>query len=432
MAKINIQDLASALVEQMKLNTKDASLFVSTMFDIVQTHLEEDKIVKIKGLGTFKIIDVDDRESVNVNTGERVLIEGHGKITFTPDSLMKELVNKPFSQFETVVLNEGVDFDDAPSTDDEAQESVEDDNSTMPLVDFGERAPEFIPEIGIDPESEQKPKVEDETDQEWVIEPVDSTPQVEVSAPATEETPAVIEHERGEKEERRLEEEEEEPIEDEYETHESKGKKWLTIILACLLGVGIGYILGNSFPYTQNDQYLDMILAEEAATTPESPKTVVAKPDTTQSVAVADSVKQQTEPAAKAEVQPEAKPEAQADAKPEVKPEVKTVIKPEVKSEAKPETKPAADPSNGIHEQYAAKDARVRLGGWIIVGTDKVVKVKEGETLTKISRRHFGPDMECYIEVYNNLTKSSQLKVGQEIKIPKLVIKKKKTVQNTN
>lgn len=113
MGKISLQDLASVLVERWHLGKKEASMFVNEMFFVIQKSLDEDKIVKVKGLGTFKIIDVDDRESVDVNTGDRVLIEGHGKITFTPDALMKELVNKPFSQFETVVLNEGVDFNDA-------------------------------------------------------------------------------------------------------------------------------------------------------------------------------------------------------------------------------------------------------------------------------------------------------------------------------
>ena len=112
MGKVSIQELAALLVDRAGLNKKEATTFIGAIFDLVQQALETEKIVKIKGLGTFKIIDVDDRESVNVNTGERVLIEGHGKITFAPDSIIKELVNKPFSQFDTVVLNDGVDFDD--------------------------------------------------------------------------------------------------------------------------------------------------------------------------------------------------------------------------------------------------------------------------------------------------------------------------------
>ena len=112
MGKITIQEIATKLTEQNGLSKKEATLFVNMMFETIREAVEQDKAVKVKGLGTFKIIDVDDRESVNVNTGERVLIEGHNKITFTPDVLMKELVNKPFSQFETIVLNDGVDFKD--------------------------------------------------------------------------------------------------------------------------------------------------------------------------------------------------------------------------------------------------------------------------------------------------------------------------------
>ena len=112
MGKVTIQEIASKLIAQNGLSKKEATLFINMMFETIREALERDKMVKVKGLGTFKIIDVESRESVNVNTGERVLIEGHNKITFTPDALMKELVNKPFSQFETVVLNEGVDFKD--------------------------------------------------------------------------------------------------------------------------------------------------------------------------------------------------------------------------------------------------------------------------------------------------------------------------------
>ena len=134
MGKISIQDLSSVLVEKRGLSKKDASNFITEMFDIVQQELEKDKIFKIKGLGTFKIIDVDDRESVNVNTGERVLIEGHGKITFTPDSLMKELVNKPFSQFETVVLNDGVEFEEPKE---EAAEPLDTSNADPSSMEGG-------------------------------------------------------------------------------------------------------------------------------------------------------------------------------------------------------------------------------------------------------------------------------------------------------
>ena len=144
MGKISLIELAAVLSKKYGLNKKVATRFVSKMFDIIQKSLEQDKTVKIKGLGTFKIIDVDARESVNVNTGERVLIEGHYKITFTPDTMMKELVNKPFSQFETVVLNDGVDFEDAVASEslvsDSDEEPSTESSRVMPLVEFSDHS----------------------------------------------------------------------------------------------------------------------------------------------------------------------------------------------------------------------------------------------------------------------------------------------------
>ena len=112
MAKTAIQLITSALAKQHNLSAADAATFVDAFFDIISSELKNGNQVKIKGLGTFKVQAVKPRESVNVNTGERVLIEGHDKISFTPDAVMKELVNKPFSQFETVVINDGVDTEE--------------------------------------------------------------------------------------------------------------------------------------------------------------------------------------------------------------------------------------------------------------------------------------------------------------------------------
>ena len=112
METMTLQELAQSLADSKKLELSVARSFVSTMFDVIRIAIERDKLVKVKGLGTFKLIEVGARESVSVNSGERVLLSSYGKITFTPDSIMKEIVNKPFSQFETVVLNDGVEFDD--------------------------------------------------------------------------------------------------------------------------------------------------------------------------------------------------------------------------------------------------------------------------------------------------------------------------------
>ena len=119
--KITIQDIANSLKEKQGLTKKDAELFVKSMFDIMKEALASDKYVKVKGLGTFKLTEVESRESINVNTGERFEIQGHTKISFTPDTTLKEQINKPFSHFETVILNDGVDFEDIPTENLEPQ-----------------------------------------------------------------------------------------------------------------------------------------------------------------------------------------------------------------------------------------------------------------------------------------------------------------------
>ena len=127
MDKLTIQEISRVLVEKNGLSQQEASRFVQELFATIQQGLETDRVVKVKGLGTFKMINVEARESVSVRTGERVMIESHTKVTFTPDTVMRELVNKPFSQFETVVLKDGVDFEDTESVEEPA-------TPEMPLV----------------------------------------------------------------------------------------------------------------------------------------------------------------------------------------------------------------------------------------------------------------------------------------------------------
>ncbi|MBR1548489.1 MAG: HU family DNA-binding protein, partial [Prevotella sp.] len=131
MGKLTIQDIARILTERDGLEQREANRFASEMFAVIQQYLETDHLAKVKGLGTFKIIDVDARESVSVRTGERVVIDGHSKITFTPDAVMRELVNKPFSQFDTVVLNDGVEFDDIPNESADAKQQEPDDDEQL-------------------------------------------------------------------------------------------------------------------------------------------------------------------------------------------------------------------------------------------------------------------------------------------------------------
>jgi nucleoid DNA-binding protein/LysM repeat protein len=461
MGKISIQDLSSVLVEKRGLTKKEASNFISEMFDIVQQELEKDKLVKIKGLGTFKIIDVDDRESVNVNTGERVLIEGHGKITFTPDSLMKELVNKPFSQFETVVLNDGVEFEE-PKEEVAEPQDTDADPSSMALVDFGlgnvkadlssfpviednikkgdESAEKLAVEepvaeepVAKEPAAKQtaaekpiveEPVVEEKVEKQPVVEKkVEKQPVVEEPAaeePAKEEpvTKEPVIEESIEEEpvaEEPAKEPAEEPVEEpvaeesapdeigdeevsyDDEEESSGSKSWLWALIGCVVGLVCGYLLGNYFPF---------------GASPKSPEQQVtpAKPAVEQkeNIVSIDSLEDVGEPVeAAAPAQEPAKAAEPAKAEP-----------------AKEVAKPAADATDEFSAKYAAKDNRVRLGAYHIVGTDKVVKAKEGQTLAKISRTYLGPDMECYLEVYNDMKASDVLKAGQEVKIPKLVWKK--------
>ena len=483
MGKISIQDLAQVLVERKGLNKRDAAIFASAMFDIIQTNLEKDKVVKIKGLGTFKIIDVDDRESVNVNTGERVLIEGHNKITFTPDALMKELVNKPFSQFETVVLNDGVDFEDMnPVAEPTVETNDPNDPANMPLVDFGageehpvinvvdEEIPEWViepvvkaperpavtePEIITlgeapkpEPEPEPEPIVEPEPEPivepepEPIVEPepiIEEEPVVEQepeSEPVVEPEPEPIVEPEPEPEpesepEPEVEsepevEEEPEPEDEEPETPSSNGgNKWLIALLACLLGLAGGYVFGNLFPWSQDVKVEKAVPASKPAPVAE-PIDSVAPADTIKPVPVATPAEKPAD-IKPAETKP-AEPKPASATKPAAtEPAEKPVAKP-VEQKPAPAAKPEEKTETTVQlDKYQKMDNRVRYGAYRIVGTAQEVKVREGDNLKKIANRTLGPDMECYIEVYNGMNSKTELKAGQTIKIPKLELKKKKS-----
>lgn len=398
MGKVTIQDICKVLVERKGLSKKDASNFVNMMFDTIQQGLERDLLVKVKGLGTFKIIDVDSRESVNVNTGERVLIEGHNKITFVPDALMKELVNKPFSQFETVVLNDGVDFDD-----------VTGDSPSAPLVDFGADGshrdnPILLGEI----ETPKEPAVP--------MDQVTSNDSVASNPTESDMEESVFKNDN-----------------DGYKRDSSNGKKWPYIVVACLIGLAGGYLMGNYFPFTSHQSVIQKVVEAQAVQTVKEIQAQTVKEIQAAQAVVPPVEKDSTDLKALAEEPkvelPAAEPEAE-----KVKPAetVEKKISELAGTKIQPEKQPAP-----IEEQrrfrkkdkYAAMDARVRYGAYRIVGLAQTVRANKGETVFKISRRMLGPDMECYVEVYNNLKASTPLREGQEIRIPKLELKKKKKAQ---
>lgn len=356
MERLSMQELAAVLVTKSGLKKKDAERFASVMFEVVKDGLAEDRQVKIKGLGTFKVIEIDSRESVDVNTGERVLIEGHDKITFMPDATMKEIVNKPFSQFETVVLNDGVEFDDDLEQDAE---------------------PEVEPELNPKPEPVQEEPVQEE--------PAPLLDFIDVQEEQIEE---------------HIEDQPAEAIEEDYsdDGDTSSWKNWIWWLLGILLAFGAGFWLGR---FTGGLTEVSDVVVDKPMAVDSVKKDTVAVDTLKTDTLKADSF---VRPTVKTDTMvPRPIPDKQ-----EKSVEPKTV-EPEV--------------------DYGQMDARVRTGAYRIVGTAQQVKVRAGETLKRISTRYLGPDMECYVEVYNSLKPNAMLKEGQTLKIPKLELKKKKKQQ---
>ena len=399
MERISIQELAAVLVTKSGLKKKEAERFATVMFDVVKEGLSADRQVKIKGLGTFKVIDIDSRESVDVNTGERMVIEGHDKITFTPDATMKELVNKPFSQFETVVLADGVDF--TGDEDEELEVDIENDMEPEPepvgtpvLIEEPETVEETVEEAVEEPVEE--PAEEPESEPEAIEAPEPEPVQEEV-IPLLDFIDSAEEQHSDEMpdEEEPEEEEEEEDDEDEDEYSSSSGKRWIWWLLLSLIAFGAGFLLGRHTGESASPAVIDAwtvdSIDEDTLAADTAKKDTLAKP-------VADTP---------------------AKAKPDAKPD--TIV---------PRPKPDDEKTKDAYKQYNFNDARVRTGAYRIIGTAQEVKVKKGETLKRISARHLGPGMECYVEAYNELKPGAMLKEGQTLKIPQLELKKKKKKQS--
>lgn len=386
MNKLTLNNIAKVLVEKNGLEPKEAMMFTTAMFDLIHDRLNEEGIVKVKGLGTFKMIRVEARESINVRTGERVLIDSHAKITFTPDAVMKELVNKPFSQFETVVLNDDVEFTDMKSeeTTDETNNS-EQSESLVDVVSEGgtpEPAPEPAPEPVAEPTPEPAPVVAPEPVAEVAPEP---TP---VVAPEpTREVPEPTVPSADEESEENTSAVQTCYEEDEEESHWHRNIGWAFLILVLMAASAVGGYLYGVGQIPSQTAMADTVSA------------VKVNPVVTDTL-VNDSLK-----ADSVAVKTEAKHEDKA------------------ASEEQPQEKT----SQNLHDKYAEMDARVRTGAYKITGLDREVKVRAGDNLKRIARRELGSDdMVCYIEVFNKMNASAELKEGQTIKIPALKLKKKK------
>ena len=398
MGKLTIQEIAKILVEKNKLTVKEANQFAALVFEVIQEGLDTEGQVKVKGLGTFKKIQVEARESVSVRTGERVMIDSHAKITFTPDALMKELVNKPFSQFETVILNDGVEFEDLADdlTEEELLELDSMENTEEEATQQVSKEQEVVPEETVATSAETT-NTSAETEKSSVETTNTSAETETVVRPLMDIVDNTIEQE-----DEKPEIEEEDDEDEENEEEEEGGSSWKKVVgyvlLTLLLMAASAYA---GFWYGQQHATKDVDDATDVENVTDSIEVIEVD---SADVLDMSSVEQ---------------PSVEKPAE-----EQSAVEKPQTKTEPE-QAKQTEEP---FWKKYEAMDARVRTGAYHIVGTDREVKVRAGETLSKISRRELGEGMSCYIEVYNGLKGNSELKEGQVIKIPKLKWKIKRSI----
>ena len=446
MAKI--QDLAKYLSAKHKIQQKEAERFLTAVVDVLNDGLHYEKLVKVKGLGTFKVIDVKNRESVDVNTGERILIEGRPKITFTPDAVMKDLVNKPFAQFETVVLNEGVTFDNLPE---ESEVPLADEPEPQPEIEqlMEEKpAPEPVPEeeqpeeIIIPQENESEPvaplaempvaevpepETPEETPEEEVALPESpEAPQGEPATPATPappETPENLEKLGNLGNLGNLEnleklgnlenlEEPASPTQEPLEAAPKSSKSWIGWLLGMVAVGAAMYFLG----YHNGRQAVGIM--EESQVIAEGTTQV----EETQ--APVDTIEKDAEAEKAAAQAAAAKAKADSIAQAEAYAKAEAAKKAAYEAEVKKQQEEALAQEKAT-DSKTLNNARniVRTGAYNIVGTQQSVIVRKGQTLEKLSKMYLGPGMEVYVMVHNGVTEAKE---GSTLKIPKLQVKKKR------
>lgn len=476
MSKNSLNGLADKLAEKSGLSQIEAELFIRKMFDVCHQGLAADKIVKMRWLGTFKVTSVKERESVDVNTGERIVIEGRDKISFTPDNILKEIVNKPFAQFETVIVNDGVDFE---SIDKKYEDSLEDEEQEeslekpKPIIEVVEPTETPLPDV-VSEETTQAEAVSSSEpttsgvidfldvpenpseDSSVVVVGEDSTiePQTTVSQEVpTDEIPSSVSDDiqadsREENSNAEIEAETDAEIgadakneaetdaefeaDDEVEIRRRHFiiPKYVVIIasftLLLLIG-GLGWFAFNYGQMAAQRDHLELQLAQY-----KTDKNVVAKPANVKSQeqllqekARQDSLRMaKANDAIKAAERADSLKSAAVDKEISVKNLKADEKSAELKKKSATDKKQdkAAEHAKVVSDKYDS-DPRVRTGAYRIVGVDQVVTVGEHQTLATLSKRYLGPGMECYIEALNG---TSTIKSGQKVKIPKLELKKKK------
>lgn len=474
MSKFSLNTLGTLLADKSGLSQVEAELFIRKMFDVCNQGLDADKQVKIKWLGTFKVQATRDRESINVNTGERFTIEGRDKLTFTPDNILKEIVNKPFAQFETVVVNDGVDFDEI----DEKFGEEQTEDAPAQVIDFLDEEKTATPNpevVVIGSEKEKEKEAEDELAKQIAIEQakLERLKQAQLEQERIQKEKLEkekqeqerleqerleqerLEQERLEQErleQERLEQEKLElaqqqqalkavvepavPASDESEEEEEKEEEpsnshhivipRYLVVAVCLIVValigGMGWFAFNYGQMTAQRDHLAMQLNQyhqaPAKKVPAKPAAApLSQEQKLHQKAMEDSIRM----AKTAEAVKLAENSDEESANAEKAKQTEAKAKAEAKEKAKDKAEEKA--TSKIASSQYDKDARVRTGAYRITGVAQTVTVGAGQTIEQISTRYLGSGMECYVEALNG---TSTIKAGQKIKIPKLELKKKK------
>ena len=468
MSKFSLNTLGKLLADKSGLSQVEAELFIRKMFDVCNQGLDADKQVKIKWLGTFKVQATKDRESINVNTGERFTIEGRDKLTFTPDNILKEIVNKPFAQFETVVVNDGVDFDEI----DEKFGEEQTEDAPAQVIDFLDEEKTATPNpevVVIGSEKEKEKEAEDELAKQIAIEQakLERLKQAQLEQERIQKEKLEKEKQEQERlkqerlEQERLEQEkleqerlEQEKLElaqqqqalkavvepavpasdeseEEEEEEESSNSHHIVIprylvVAVCLIVValigGMGWFAFNYGQMTAQRDHLAMQLNQyhqaPAKKVPAKPAAApLSQEQKLRQKAMEDSIRMAK--TAEAVKLAEKSDEESASAEKANQTEAKAKAEAKEKAKDKDEEKAASKIASSQYD----KDARVRTGAYRIIGVAQTVTVGAGQTLEQISTRYLGSGMECYVEALNG---TSTVKAGQKIKIPKLELKKKK------
>ena len=450
MNKSSLSVLAKAVASKRGLTQAEAERFIATMFEVAGAGIQEDKLLKMKWLGTFKITSVKDRESVDVNTGERILIEGRDKISFTPDNILKEIINKPFAQFETVVVNDGVDFSDIDEKfanmereeelllqkeqerhDDEVvleeqnaeqpqeldqnvRQSREEEQSQENLPDAELQSQENLSDAKL--QSQDDGEKNDLSQESLLNEELTQENNQKVEQPQEVKSPISEENVALSSELKNVETSADDFSETYASDHHHLVIPKYVVALVCVVFVALlGGLCWFAFTYgkmqARQEQMEMQLKAIKPQPQPKPQPTVVAPVDTAKSVASSDDKTDAKNVLANgAQANNEQTDHAQL----------------AMKKKARQDSIRMAQANNAVKMAEKASeylnDPRIRTGAYRIVGVEKTVTAKSGQTLAGLSKLYLGPGMECYMQAINGC---SEIKPGQKVKIPKLELKRK-------